>query len=86
MSVFQSFAYIISDGEPVQIEVKDWKFISFEKFDIGIIPSIFIVTLILFALMYMIQKKTKLGKYLYAIGGNERSSRIAGINVDRIKY
>lgn len=85
MSVFQSFAYIISDGEPIQIEVKDWKFISFEKFDIGIIPSIYIVTLILFALMYMIQKKTKLGKYLYAIGGNERSSRIAGINVDRIK-
>jgi len=85
MSIFQSFAYILSKGEPVQIGVQDWKFISFEKFDIGIIPSVFIVTLILFAFMYLIQRKTKLGKYLYAIGGNERSSKIAGINVDRIK-
>ncbi len=28
---------------------------------------------------------TRLGRYIYALGGNEAATRLSGINVDRIK-
>jgi ribose transport system permease protein len=33
----------------------------------------------------VVQRMTKLGKYMYAIGGDEQLARQAGIKVDRIK-
>ncbi len=41
--------------------------------------------LLLFALAYVIATKTPLGRHIYAVGGNERAARLAGINVPRIK-
>ena len=32
-----------------------------------------------------ITKKTKLGRYIYAIGGNENAARLSGINIKRVK-
>lgn len=33
----------------------------------------------------LMMKKTKIGRYIYAIGGNERAARLSGIKVNRIK-
>jgi ribose transport system permease protein len=85
MSVWQSVAYIISKGAPIQIQVRNWKFINWGKISFNFVPLILIIALILFAIIFVIQRRTKLGKYVFAIGGNERTSRIAGINIDWIK-
>ncbi|WP_114781715.1 ABC transporter permease subunit [Botryobacter ruber] len=33
----------------------------------------------------IVTKKTRLGRYIYAIGGNESAARLSGININRIK-
>jgi ribose transport system permease protein len=33
----------------------------------------------------IITNKTRLGRYIYAIGGNESAARLSGININRIK-
>ena len=33
----------------------------------------------------VITKKTVLGRYIYAIGGNEQASRLSGININKVK-
>lgn len=33
----------------------------------------------------IVSDKTKLGRYIYAIGGNENASRLSGININRVK-
>lgn len=33
----------------------------------------------------IITRKTKLGRYIYAIGGNESAARLSGININRVK-
>lgn len=33
----------------------------------------------------IITKKTALGRYIYAIGGNENASRLSGININKVK-
>ena len=39
----------------------------------------------LYALAFIIMKKTKLGFDIYATGGNKRAASLAGINTDRTK-
>ncbi|MDK2907527.1 MAG: ribose transport system permease protein [Petrotoga sp.] len=39
----------------------------------------------IFFLSLYILKKTKLGLYIYAIGGNEEATKLSGVNVDRYK-
>ncbi|MBR4234672.1 MAG: ABC transporter permease [Clostridia bacterium] len=41
--------------------------------------------LLLAALMYVISRHTAFGRHIYAVGSNERASRLSGINVDRVK-
>lgn len=33
----------------------------------------------------LVLKKTRFGRYVYAVGGNERAARLSGLNVNRIK-
>lgn len=41
--------------------------------------------IILAVVMYIISKHTAFGRHIYAVGSNERTSRLSGINVDRVK-
>jgi erythritol transport system permease protein len=43
------------------------------------------IMLILFTLAWFIAVKTPLGRHVYAVGGNERAARLAGIRVPRVK-
>ena len=39
----------------------------------------------LVALFYFVSRRTMLGRYIYAVGGNEKATGFSGINVDRVK-
>ena len=41
--------------------------------------------LVLFAIASVIARKTPLGRHIYAVGGNERAARLAGIRVPMVK-
>jgi erythritol transport system permease protein len=43
------------------------------------------IMLVLFAFAAFLAAKTPLGRHIYAIGGNERAARLAGIRVPRVK-
>jgi D-xylose transport system permease protein len=47
------------------------------------VPLAAIILVVLTAVVYVITEKTTLGRYLYAIGGNEQAARLAGIEVQR---
>ncbi len=50
---------------------------------IGPLPVIVLVFLVIFALAAFILGQTRFGKSLYAIGGNAQAARVAGINVEK---
>ena len=54
-------------------------------FGITYIPYLGIIALVLGVLMWFIYNKTPHGKYMYAIGGNESSAEVAGINTTATK-
>jgi len=49
------------------------------------IPYITIVAAGVFVILLIIEKRTSIGKYIFAIGGNEVLARQAGINVEKVK-
>jgi ribose/xylose/arabinose/galactoside ABC-type transport system permease subunit len=49
------------------------------------IPDLALVAFALFVVMQIIQDRTRFGRYLYAIGGDEVLAAQAGVNVDRTK-
>ncbi|MCF7929209.1 MAG: ABC transporter permease [Spirochaetales bacterium] len=49
------------------------------------IPIPFIIAMGLFALLHLVLTRSKMGTYVYAVGGNEDAARYSGIKADRIK-
>lgn len=49
------------------------------------IPNITVIAVILGVILLIMQKRTPLGKSIYAIGGNEELAKQSGINVERVK-
>ena len=55
------------------------------KGNVGPIPAPFIFCLVVLVLVLFFVKKTKTGRYIYAIGNSRVAAKILGINVDRIR-
>ena len=49
------------------------------------IPMPVIISLVVVAAFVFFIKKSKTGRYIYAIGGNEKATRLSGVNVNRVK-
>ena len=48
-------------------------------------PMTIIYWLILAVLFYLMMKHTAFGRHVYAVGSNERTTRLSGINTDKVK-
>jgi ribose transport system permease protein len=51
----------------------------------GVVPLPIIYFLIMFVIYYYISKHTILGRHIYAVGSNEKATRLSGINTNKIK-
>ncbi|WP_256009668.1 ABC transporter permease [Desertivirga xinjiangensis] len=49
------------------------------------IPVLVWIAAIIIAASIILTNKTSLGRYIYAIGGNENASRLSGININKVK-
>jgi len=60
-------------------------FYNFGQAKIASIPVVGLILILITVLMVFICTSTKFGKSIYAIGGNEKAAKLAGINVDRTR-
>ncbi len=49
------------------------------------IPYLMIIFIIITIIFDIVMKRTTLGKHVFAVGSNEKSARLSGINVDNVK-
>lgn len=83
MTIGRGLALILSKGRPISNLSDSFNFIG--GGDILGIPFPIIILIIIFIICSLILKKTLLGRYIYAIGGNEQASRASGVNVNQVK-
>jgi ABC-type multidrug transport system fused ATPase/permease subunit len=52
---------------------------------IGPLPIATIIVAVIFAVLYVLLTRSRFGYYVYAIGGDESATRLAGVNVRRVR-
>ena len=76
-------AMLYTTGRPLSNLSDEYNFIGQGDF-IGI-PVPILLLAFMAVITHVLYARTKFGKYIYAIGGNEQAARVSGINVGRYK-
>lgn len=83
VSIIRGITLVMTNASPKPISNAAFKFIG-QGTLLGI-PFPIYITLILAIITAFVMNKTVFGRYVYAIGGNERSAVVAGIQVKKVK-
>lgn len=84
MSLLQGMSMLINRGNMVMI--KDPAILWFGQGKLfNSVPISFLIYLLMCLIAYIVLRRTKMGVYVYALGGNEDSVRYVGINVKKYK-
>ncbi|WP_413736560.1 ribose ABC transporter permease [Sodalis sp. RH21] len=87
MLLLRGITMVYTNGSPVNTGFSDVAD-AFGWFGIGrplgVPTPVWIMAVVFLAAWYMLHH-TRLGRYIYALGGNEAATRLSGISVDRVK-
>lgn len=75
----------VTKTAPIPIANETYTFI-FGSGNVGIIPTLFIWTILVFLIGNVCLKATPFGRQVLATGGNETAARYSGIDTKKIKY
>ena len=79
--IAKGVVYILTQGKPIY-PLPD-SFLALDKIYFLKIPIIVIVALLLSFICYIVLRKTRFGREVYAVGGNKESARLSGISEKR---
>jgi len=79
MSVARGAALLMTDGRP--ISGFDAGFRSIATGRVLGVPAPIVLTLAIYAVAHFVLSRTRFGRYVYGIGGNEEATRLSGVNV-----
>lgn len=85
MTMFRGVAYIITGGLPVL----GFSGVGFSFLGQGYVSGIPVPVIVMASVCLagtVLLYTTKFGRYVYAVGGNERAAKLSGVNVRRVKY
>lgn len=87
MTIYRSLSQYFFDGGGLLVSGKSAKaFISISNMNLfGVIPLPIIFWLILAFIISFFMSNTPTGRYIYAVGSNEKATRLSGININRVK-
>lgn len=87
LATYYSYRGILSGvtkGTPITPMPADFKFLG-QGYFLGVSYVIWFIVL-LFAIGTFVLRKTKYGRYTLAMGGNPQSTRLSGININRLSF
>jgi len=84
LSICQGFAYVWTGAQPVRIT--DQSFVSLGTGFLGPIPLPVIYLFVIFGIVWFILNRTKMGRHIYATGGNPTAASFSGVNIKKIRY
>jgi ribose transport system permease protein len=84
MFAYRGIATSLTSGYNINIRSRTFSWISTGEIIPGV-PNILLWGIIVFVIFVIISTRTKIGRYIYAIGGNESAVKRMGINVDKYR-
>ena len=83
LTIARGFTMLYTNGFPISSFGDSFTFIG-AGWLLGLPVPVWIAAAIVIAAI-IVTKKIKLGRYIYAIGGNESAAKLSGININRVK-
>ena len=83
LSIVRGFTYMISRGSNIFIKNAAVNFLG--QGYVGIVPFPVILMIVFVALGTVFLRLTVIGRQVYAIGGNERAAKLAGVQVNKVR-
>ena len=84
MNIAKGLAYVYTGGSPVRVVTKEWQFLGAGY--VGIFPTPDVILVIVLIITAIIMNKTKMGRHMYAVGGNQQAAEFSGIKVEKVKF
>ncbi len=85
MNIYRGLALTLTKGKPVPIVIPHFADIFGNGRLFDIIPTPVIISLVIFAISWFVFTQTKFGFFVRSIGGNQEASRVAGIEITKVK-
>ena len=87
MYIYRGFAYLIGNSQWASAEnLGDFKNFALDTtLGFGVLNNVIVITIVVFAIFFVVMKWTKLGRKVYAVGSNPEAASISGINIKNIK-
>lgn len=82
MTAARGAALLFTDGKPVSNISESFLVLGSGK--IGPLPVPVLIFLLMGLITHILLRKTKFGKTIYSIGGNEQAAKLCGINVNKV--
>ena len=83
MQIARGAAYIYSNGQPIRAMIPDYQIIGMGY--LGPIPYPVIYMVVFLIACVILLSKTRFGRHVYAVGGNDKAAIFSGVNVARTK-
>jgi ribose transport system permease protein len=83
MLVGSGLAYILAQGQSIY-QIPDSFVWLGRGADLFSLPNAVALMLLLYGLAHVLMSRMKLGRYLYAVGGNAEAARLSGVPVNRV--
>lgn len=85
MTIYRGVTLVLTDGKPITGLDETFIFQFMGRGYFFGIPFPIVITLVVFALLFVLLHKMSFGRKTFAIGGNEKASFIAGVKSNKIK-
>ena len=84
MNIAKGIAYVFSGGKPIRCMTDAWKFLGAGY--VGPVPTPVITMLVVFIISVLFLNRTRIGRHIYAVGGNDTAARFSGIDTAKVKF
>ena len=84
MNIARGFAYVYTGGQPIRVMSDEFNYLGAGY--VGSIPIPIIYLIVILFVTYIIMSKSKLGRHIYAVGGNKQAATFSGIKTHRVQF
>jgi ribose transport system permease protein len=83
LNIARGAAYVYTGGQPIRVMNEGFNVLGAGY--LGPIPLPVIYSFIFLVITFLILNKTKLGRHIYAVGGNKEAARFTGIKIKKVE-
>lgn len=84
MNIAKGIAQVYSGGKPIRCMTDAWKFLGAGY--IGPFPTPVVTMFVVFIIAVLLLNHTRIGRHIYAVGGNDTAAKFSGIDTAKVKF